>query len=214
MFFFLFCEGVERGEDEIQNGRVATVAPPNGGSVAPLMGYKSRIGEAAWFSSVRDRSGRRVAPRAATPRNRAHSPRTTNVHSYSRLVKTWRPATTSRCISTRSFRTASIRSPTSIPVSVVSHEAILVLDKESSEYPVLCVRRVKKNRERRSPLVCLVCLLRKHRALNPASVVSRWPAPVSDKSSQRRLGYILVWCFGRSVLTTMSTIRAEQFSLN
>lgn len=60
-----------------------------------------------------------MAPRAVPPRNRAHSPRPRNVHWFSRLVrKTWRPATMSRCISTRSFRTASIRSPTSSLVSV------------------------------------------------------------------------------------------------
>lgn len=81
--------------------------------------YKSRVREAACFSSVGDRSGRRVAPRAVPPRNRAHSPRPRNVHWFSRLVrKTWRPATMSRCISTRSFRTASIRLPTSSLVSV------------------------------------------------------------------------------------------------
>lgn len=50
-------------------------------------GYKSRVREAAHFSSVGDRSGRRVAPRAAAPRNRAHSPRPRNVHSFSHLVR-------------------------------------------------------------------------------------------------------------------------------
>lgn len=44
-------------------------------TVEPLAWYKSRVHEAAHFSSVGACSGRRVAPRAAAPRNRTHSPR-------------------------------------------------------------------------------------------------------------------------------------------
>lgn len=54
---------------------------------APAARYKNRVREAVHFSSVGDRSGRRVVPRAAAPRNRAHSPRPRNVHSFSRLVR-------------------------------------------------------------------------------------------------------------------------------
>lgn len=52
---------------------------------SPGSRYKTVVREAVPFSSVRDRTGRRVAPRAAAPRNRAHSPRlrtSTLVFSY------------------------------------------------------------------------------------------------------------------------------------
>lgn len=93
-------------------------------SAAPAARYKSRIREAVYFSSVGDRNGSRVVS-SGSARGRTAKPcplasTTERPLVFTSRAKTWRPATMSRCISTRSFRTASIRSPTSSLVSEIS----------------------------------------------------------------------------------------------
>lgn len=72
---------------------------------------------------------------------------------FTSRAKTWRPATMSRCISTRSFRTASTRSPTSSLVSVHCRQCGVSL-----ALPAPCAVRVENKATDVSFQVFFLCL--------------------------------------------------------